>query len=226
MKQSSLLKFVSHTRDLSAPHDVSQTCNSPAPISAMHAQPLTLPPAGVLPPTPLSHRASIEAAFDTSTWNWSQWTCPGWRQCFYDVMYERSLSASPLQPSEAQHYLASISSLPRLGFFPHPSVAVRNLARIRSFLSVHDPVPLPARCSSVLCVPAEHCAKSRLSISPNIFLGFHMGWITAENCPPPPGIRDVPSVSHGTQLPQATSGMGPYNLCPNPGPDLPPLSCQ
>ena len=98
MKQSSLLKFVSHTRDLSAPHDVSQTCNSPAPISAMHVQPLTLPPAGALPPTPLSHRASIEAAFDTSTWNWSQWTCPGWRQCFYDVMYERSLSASPLQP--------------------------------------------------------------------------------------------------------------------------------
>ena len=174
MKQTSLLNFVSQTR------------NSPALPCDMRVPPDTSPPAGGLSSAHLSHRASIEAAFDTSNWNWAQWTCPGWRECFYDVLYERSLTALPLQPSEAHQYLSSISLLPRIGFFPHPNVAVRNLARIRTFLSVHEPVPMPARLSSTLCVPAEHCAKACVPMSPHVFLGLHMGWITPVNYSPPP----------------------------------------
>jgi len=170
MKQTSLLKYVSQTRNL------------PAPPSDMHVPPDTPPPAGGLSP----HRASIEAAFGMANWNWAQWTCPGWRECFYDVLYERSLTAPPLQPSEAHQYLSSISPLPRIGFFPHPNVAVRNLARIRTFLSVHEPMPMSARLSSTLCVPAEHCAKACVPMSPHVFLGFHMGWITPVNYSPPP----------------------------------------
>lgn len=120
-------------------------------------------------------------------WTWEHAHDARWQSMFYEHLHTQSLIVTPLTAMEAKAYEAELSaSLPVEGFFPHPTIAAKNLALTKLHARVHNPLPARLHGNSTLCVPTEHYATAAQSQTIGTFIGFYMGWIVNSRLPAAP----------------------------------------
>jgi hypothetical protein len=129
----------------------------------------------------------IANAHISGMWTWEHAHDPRWRLLFYEHLLQQSHNATPLTDSEAKEYESQlVTSLPTEGFFPHPHIAYKNLALLRTHTRAHQPLPPRLRGTSKLCVPHENYATARTDLTRGTLLGFHMGWVVSASQPSAP----------------------------------------
>jgi hypothetical protein len=120
----------------------------------------------------------IEQAHISGIWTWAYMHDPQWRELFYNYLIRESATSATLTLDDTYEYNTQLATqLPSEGFFPPPHIAIRSLALTRSYMRVHEPLPLHQQRNSRLCVPSERYATALTRTMSNTRLGYYTGWI-------------------------------------------------
>jgi len=129
----------------------------------------------------------IATSHSSGVWTWKYAHNSTWRRMFYEHLLHQSLTATPLTSQEVKAYESQlVTSLPNAGFFPHPSIAYKNIALARLHTKVHKPLPTRLQHTSTLCVPHENYVTAHCSTPPGQLIGFYMGWVVTDDHPAAP----------------------------------------